>query len=170
MTIVFLEAKDLELRMNDQVQQKALCLNPNISHNMTLVYFFLAKCKYCTTVTPFIHSLPGLLKGMTFAIVNAANIMPQLSELNSNTYFPIKEVPNIILYSGSGWPIERYTGPCTLESVKNFIVAVQQKMIASNAQQSQPAPPPAPTSVPHNPNRVCYLTYCEAYEKRVKPT
>lgn len=167
MSIVLLEPKDFEIRINEQAGQKALCLQGNVPRSMILVYFFLAKCQFCKEVTQFFHTLPTQLKGMNFAVVNAQNIMPLLADVNSNTYFPIREVPYMLLYSGSGWPIERYTGPCNLESVKNFIVAVQQKMVNSNAQAQPPAHTP-PSSEPHMKGRVCYMTYGTAYCQKLE--
>lgn len=181
--VIYFDGKDFETRTYNN--KKIFCLKVD---GLVLVYYYSPQCKYCINFTPFFQSLATrLVSTVKFGIVNCKNIMDTINQsLDSTT--PISEVPYIMLYS-NGWPVERYMGPADIESIKNFIILVREKINsyaaqqAQNAQNSQGAQqaqgsndlteeraagasaqmasrlPPTVTS----PYKACHLTYSEAY-------
>ena len=163
-SVLYLYDKDFEIREWNSKNIFALA-RPS---GLVLVYFFTPTCDFCRTFSPFFQGLPARLKGgIQIGIVNASQreMLTKLKQ-SHNTTTPITEVPYVLLYN-NGWPVERYTGPPDLESVKSFLETIIRERLSNQSpeanSQKTPVTPPEPQN-PKNPNTVCYLTYGEAYK------
>jgi len=174
MSIYYLEKRNFEIK--DTGKNRVLTLKD--LPRLVLVYYFTSSCPYCKTFTPFFHQLPHQLHGdIKYAVANAENIKSVMQQ-SLETTTPIDQVPYVMLYN-YGWPIERYQGPTDVQSLRSFLELAAAKILkngdntensAANAttkQENSQTPSQSAPQLPKNPNRVCYLNYCEAYKNNV---
>lgn len=116
---------------------------------LTLVMFYSKECQFCDNLINKFKQLPTIVNGCKFGMV-CVNRNMEVVEKSKNTISPIEYVPDVILFV-DGIPYIRYDGPHEIESIRNFIFTVYEKLSKtrfSENQASQQAPPPPPPQAP----------------------
>ena len=89
---------------------------------MSLVMFYSTECVHCQKLIPIIKTLPNIVNGCQFAIINVSKNR-QIIGMSQQSKSPIKYVPYIILYV-NGQPFMRYDGPQKMNEIRKFIFEV----------------------------------------------
>ena len=119
--LIFLTTNDFHLENG----QKGILLSNKIS-GFSLVLFYSTQCKYCVKLIPSFRKLPGIISGCQFGMVNISK-NKDLIQKASRSITPIEYVPYLILYS-NGKPFMRYDGQHDIQSIKNFIMDINNKL------------------------------------------
>jgi len=121
--ILFLGNDDFQVRQGDQ--GLLLSLNSDF-RGLVLVLFYSKECPYCDNLINKFKQLPNVVNGCLFAMVNVNRNM-LVVEKSKDTIAPITYVPDVILYI-NGIPYMRYDGAHELDSIKEFLLNVYQKI------------------------------------------
>ena len=116
---------------------------------LTLVMFYSKECTFCGTLITKFKQLPTIVNGCKFGMV-CVNRNMDVVEKSKNTISPIEYVPDVILFV-DGVPYIRYDGPHEIDSIRNFIFNVYerlQKTCFSDNQQPPTMPSQPPPSHP----------------------
>jgi len=167
--LLFLTSKDFNLR------NQLLCNN---IPGMSLVMFYSTECVHCQKLIPIIKTLPNIVNGCQFAIINVSKNR-QIVGMSQKSKSPIKYVPYIILYV-NGQPFMRYDGPQKMNEIRKFIFEVhntikhkqkfakqeQKEEKKSNASKTNGIPAYTIGKPLCGKNNVCYLDFNNAYTKK----
>lgn len=119
--LIFLTTNDFHLEKG----QKGTLLCNKIS-GFSLILFYSTQCKHSMNFLPNFRKLPGVISGCQFGMINISK-NKDLVKISSGTITPIEYVPYLILYS-NGKPFMRYDGQHDINSIKNFIMDVNNKL------------------------------------------
>ena len=137
-----------------------------------LVLFYSTQCSYCQEVIPIFKQLPKQIQGCKFGMLNVSK-NNQLVTMSKETIAPLEYVPYIILYTG-GKPFMRYEGTINIQSLKAFILDIQQKLkhkekFTKHNQVKEKITKTIPSYTLGKPlcggNKRCYLEFNNAYIK-----
>lgn len=147
--ILFLGNDDFCVRAGEKGNM--LCLSG--WKGLTLIMFYSKECKFCDNLILKFKQLPTIVNGCKFGMV-CVNRNMDVVEKSKNTISPIEYVPDMILFV-DGVPYIRYDGAHDIDSIRNFILTVYERLRKtcfseqSNQQQQQPAQPqPVPYEQP----------------------
>ena len=121
--VVYMNESDFYIQMVGN-GASMLC---NGINGLSLVLFHSNKCDICTEFIPMFKTLPKMVIGCTFGMINVSSNKSIIS-LMKNTITPIKYVPLLIMYV-DGKFYDVYNGPRTLESISTYIREVSQKVM-----------------------------------------
>ena len=93
---------------------------------MALILFYHKNCPNCVHLFPIFKTLPNVLSGCQFGIVNIG-VQRKVIDMSKQTVMPLQHVPLVLLYI-NGKPYFKYTGDYDLEKIKGFIFEVQHKL------------------------------------------
>jgi thioredoxin-like negative regulator of GroEL len=123
---------------NDFYLQKqidnSVTLNCAFNH-ISLILFYSPQCLHCNKIIPVFKSMPQVLKGCSFAMVNV-NTNRQLITMSQQSNTPITYVPLIILYY-NGVPMSIYNSECDVNKIKQFIYDFSKYIQQQSRQQIQ---------------------------------
>lgn len=134
--ILFLGNDDFCVRVGDKGNM--LCMSG--WRGLTLVMFYSKECQFCDNLINKFKQLPTLVNGCKFGMV-CVNRNMEVVEKSKNTISPIEYVPDVILFV-DGIPYIRYDGPHEIDSIRNFIFTVYERLsktrFSENQQSEQP--------------------------------
>ena len=113
--LLFLSASDFNIKQGT----KGLLLCHEMQH-VSLVLFYSPRCSYCAHLIPIFKSLPKVVSGCQFAMINVS-LNKNVVDMSHQTVAPIKYVPYIVLYV-NGSPYLEYKGEYNLELIRDFII------------------------------------------------
>jgi thiol-disulfide isomerase/thioredoxin len=119
MSLLFLSSDDFSVFRDNQSEKNLLC--HDIS-GFSLVLFYSNHCEYCGYLIPIFKTLPNILKGCHFAMINVSQNQ-QIIQMSNYTITPLEYVPYIILYI-DGKPYMRYDGAPDLNDIRSFIIEI----------------------------------------------
>jgi hypothetical protein len=137
----------------------------------SLILFYSTQCSHCQSLIPIFKRLPGTIGGCQFGMINVST-NKKCIQLSNMTVSPIKFVPYIILYV-NGRPFMRYNGPYDINEITRFVIEVSKKLQAKQSftnenvkEDPKGGIPEYSIGQPLRGNKVCYLEFDEAYEKK----
>ena len=85
MSLLFLGNDDFTITKNARGDGNILC---NFIPNYSLILFYSTQCQYCHQIIPIFKTLPGIISGCQFGIVNVSQ-NKKLINMSKNTILPI---------------------------------------------------------------------------------
>lgn len=125
MSVLYFESDDFTIQRD--VKGDMLC---HSTPGFCLLLFYSTHCQYCQSLIPIFKSLPTILGGCTFGMLNVS-LNKKCVAISQKTITPITYVPYIVLYI-NGKPYMTYKGPNTENDIVRFI-----KDVSNNLQQRQ---------------------------------
>lgn len=142
--ILFLGNDDFCVRAGEKGNM--LCLSG--WKGLTLIMFYSKECKFCDNLILKFKQLPTIVNGCKFGMV-CVNRNMDVIEKSKNTISPIEYVPDMILFV-DGVPYIRYDGAHDIDSIRNFILTVYERLrktcFSEQSNQQQPQQQPQPVS------------------------
>lgn len=145
-----------------------------MSHSIpgfSLILFYSTQCEHCQSLIPIFKKLPGTIGGCQFGMINVST-NKKCIQMSNATIAPIKFVPYIILHV-NGKPFMRYNGPYDIGEITRFVIEVSKKLqdkqkFTSENIKEDPGNGIPQYSIGHplRGNKVCYLDFDDAYEKK----
>lgn len=169
-SVVFLSEEDFSI----QPAKKGGYVLCNNIPGVSLVLFFSQQCPHCSDVYPHFSTLPRIIPGCRFALLNISNNVG-VAHMSNKTIAPITHVPFIILYV-NGRPAMKYNGEKSLRGISNFVNEVMSRLqvkksftSTSKVDSLTDEIPEYASGIPFNlvcEGEQCYLTFSEAYNKK----
>ena len=149
--------------------QNGRLLNSHISEGMCLILFYSTQCVHCQKAIPVIKSLPQLIHGCTFGMINVST-NAKVVHLSRTTLSPIQYVPYMILYI-NGEPAYKYKGSITIQEIQKFIFNISQQVqpkqkFIETIDKDEKKIPEFTTGIPYCDENFCYLDFEVAYPKK----
>lgn len=157
--MLYLSTEDFEIRQGQKGQ--ILC---NKLEGLSLILFYSTDCQYCKPLLPKFRSLPNMISGCKFGIINLSK-NTKLIHMSKQTIDPINYVPYIVLYV-NGRPYLRYEGPHEERDIQKFIIDVgssiqTKKQFHENISEFSVG---KPLKGGPDRNRRCYLQFGDCYK------
>lgn len=163
--LLFLTANDFYIKQTgDRLE---LC---NKLQGLSFVLFYSTKCRYCHTLSPEFKTLPSIVQGFQFGMINVTTF-PAIADMSRGTNTEIQYVPLIILYN-KGAPLMRYEGPPIKSEMAKFVVSVAKKInqnmkfTQNVVKKGKELPAYCIANPLYGKSNVCYLEFDKAYNNK----
>lgn len=142
MSLLYLRANDFKV-----VTTEAGPMLHNVINGFSLILFYSPRCQHCQTFIPKFKSLPSIVNGCQFGIIDISQNRNVVEVANKSTITPIPYVPLLILYL-HGKPYAKYEGnPATddIMNIRQFVLGVaneiQQSGFLQQGKKGKEKPP-----------------------------
>ena len=165
--LLFLTAEDFSLITDSKSNEIMI----NHIQGFSFVLFYSPGCPHCEKIIPIMKTLPGTINGCQFGMINV-NKNKKTIRMSKNTITPLVYVPYMILYYNNR-PYMRYDGEANIQSIKQFIKHVADKIIQLQDENPQDNHEETHYSIPEyciaRPTKggikenICYHNFSDAY-------